>query len=195
MPPDSKGQPARAVFLDRDGVIIEDSGYVGEISRVNFLPLVGQAIRQLNAAGFKVIIVTNQAGVARGFFREEDVHRVNDYVCGKLAEENAVIDAVYYCPHHIEAVIEEYRKDCNCRKPKTGMIENAARDFNLDIKKSFLIGDSAKDIEAGRRAGCRTIMINNTGNGHRINAHYTARSLVDAVRWILEFNEGKNKKN
>ncbi len=103
----------RAVFLDRDGTIIEDAGYIGEISRIKFLPMVSEAIKLLSESGFKVIITTNQAGVARGYFTEEAVKEVNRYIEETLATQGALIDRTYYCPHHVEGVVKEYRKECH----------------------------------------------------------------------------------
>jgi D-glycero-D-manno-heptose 1,7-bisphosphate phosphatase len=194
MPPEDQRRRARAVFLDRDGVIIEDTGYIGDIARVKFLPGVGQAIKQLNSKNFKVIIISNQAGVARGYFSEEDVRAVNTHIQEKLAEKQAAIDGIYYCPHHIEGVIEKYTVDCDCRKPKTGMIENAVRDFHIDLEKSFIIGDNASDVEAGRRAGCRTVLITATGKGADAAADHSANDLPDAVKWLLEHDKGKYEK-
>jgi len=186
----------KAIFLDRDGVIIEDAGYVGEIERVKFIPGTGKAIRLLNDNDFKVIIITNQAGVARGYFSEEAVEEINTYVQGMLAKEGALIDKIYYCPHHKEGVIEEYRKDCYFRKPSPGMIEEAVRDFHIDLRRSFLIGDKSNDIEAGRRAGCKTILLNvkntedNTG-GTEVVSDHTAPDLYEAVRWLVRHGAGK----
>jgi D-glycero-D-manno-heptose 1,7-bisphosphate phosphatase len=178
----------RAVFLDRDGTIIEDSGYVGEIGRVKFLPRVGAAIKLLNENKFKVIITTNQAGVARGYFDEAAVRRVNSYVREKLAEEGAFVDRVYYCPHHVEGVIEEYRRECSCRKPNTGMIEMAVRDLGVDVGASFAIGDKESDVEAGRRAGCRTILLAGAGRGVPVSADYIAPDLYRAVKWLIKLD-------
>lgn len=189
MPSEGQRRRARAVFLDRDGVINEDVGYIGDAARVKILPGVAQAIHQLNQKKFKVIVVTNQSAVARGLFSEADVQQVNDYIKKKLAEKQAVIDGIYYCPHHIEGVIEKYRRDCNCRKPKTGMIEDAVRDFHLDLKSSFLIGDNESDIEAGRRADCRTILITSTGKGTNAAADYAAGDLPEAVACLLKVDE------
>ncbi|MBI4333172.1 MAG: HAD family hydrolase [Chloroflexi bacterium] len=181
----------RAIFLDRDGTIIEDTGYVGEREKVRFLPRAGEAIRLLNENGFKVIVITNQAGVARGYFTEAAVADVNSYVCESLAGMGASIDKIYYCPHHIEGTIEEYRKECYFRKPNPGMIEEAVRDFGIDLRNSFVVGDKASDIEAGRRAGCRTILLAGQvppageDNGGSLPDH-VAPDLYEAVMWLLE---------
>jgi len=174
----------RAVFLDRDGVIIEDAGYIGEIGRVKFLPGASQAIRRLNEMNFKVIIVTNQAGVARGYFDEAAVREVNGYVRQKLAEESATIDGIYYCPHHIDGTVEKYRQQCDCRKPNPGMLLSAARDFGIELSASFIIGDKESDIEAGRRAGCRTIRLAAADPPEPTAADYVARDLDQALAWL-----------
>jgi D-glycero-D-manno-heptose 1,7-bisphosphate phosphatase len=177
----------KAVFLDRDGTFIEDTGYVGEIERVKFLPGVVEAIKLLNTNRFTVIVVTNQAGVARGYFSEEDVEKVNNHIQKSLAGEGAVIDSFYYCPHHVDGVIEEYRGDCYNRKPNPGMLEEAARDFHIDLKRSFIIGDNVTDVEAGHRAGCRGILLAVEGRpaGDTV-PDYTAGSIHDAVKWLLD---------
>jgi D-glycero-D-manno-heptose 1,7-bisphosphate phosphatase len=179
----------KAVFLDRDGTIIEDSGYVAGRERVKFLPRSPQAIKLLNENGYKVIVISNQAGVARGYFSEEAVKETNRYIQESLARQGALINRFYYCPHHIEGVIEEYRKECYDRKPNPGMIEQAKSDFMVDLNKSFVIGDRYSDIEAGLRAGCRTVLLGNgAADGEEITArpHRTARDLYEAVEWLLD---------
>ena len=187
----------RAVFLDRDGVIIEDVGYLNECSRIKFLPRVSEAIKLLNKNGFKVIIVTNQAGVARGYFTEETVEEINRNTQESLAKQGAYIDKIYYCPHHIEGIVEEYRKDCHCRKPNPGMIEEAAAEFGIDLKNSFVIGDKITDIEAGHRAGCKTILLasesppNKEGETTLMPNHVVA-GLYKAVKWLVEVSSRKD---
>jgi D-glycero-D-manno-heptose 1,7-bisphosphate phosphatase len=181
----------KAVFMDRDGVIIEDSGYPHERDKIRFLPRVGEAIKALNENGFKVIVITNQAGVARGYFTEETVKEVNRHIQKTLAEQGAYINMIYYCPHHTEGVIEEYKKDCYCRKPNPGMIEKAVCQFNIDLRSSFAIGDHHSDIEAGQRTGCRTILLSNgdSPNNERqiaIMPDHVASDLYEAVRWLLK---------
>lgn len=173
----------KAVFLDRDGVIIEDTGYVAGKDRVRFLPGSADAIRRLNENGFKVIVVSNQAGVARGYFDEAAVKETNEYIRDALARQGACIDAFYYCPHHVDGIIEAYRRDCYHRKPNPGMIEKAGRDFGIDLTESFLVGDRGCDIEAGRRAGCRTVLL----GVEQVDGlpDLTARDLPEAVTWIL----------
>jgi D-glycero-D-manno-heptose 1,7-bisphosphate phosphatase len=183
----------KAVFLDRDGTIIEDVGYPHERSDIRFLPRVGEAIKLLNENRFKVIVVTNQSGVARGYFTEETVKEINSYIQETLAREGASIHKFYYCPHHVDGTIEEYRQDCYCRKPNPGMIEEAVREFDIDVKNSFAIGDKSSDIEAGHRAGCKTILLasedhlNKEREGALI-ADYIATDLYEAVKLLLDFS-------
>ena len=177
----------RAVFLDRDGTIIEDVGYLNECSQIKFLPKVSEAIRLLNRNGFKVIVTTNQSGVARGYFAEETVTEINRYMQESLANQGALIDKIYYCPHHIEGTIKEYSKECHCRKPNPGMIEEAARVFGIDLKGSFVIGDKISDIEAGHRAGCKTVLLADRGHpeeGIALKPDYIAADLYEAVSWL-----------
>ena len=186
----------RAIFLDRDGTIIEDAGYIGEINRIKFLPMVGEAIKLLNESGFKVIITTNQAGIARGYFTEEAVREVNRYIEETLAKQGAFIDRTYYCPHHIEGIVEEYRKECHWRKPNPGMIEEAAREHSIDLKNSFVIGDKISDIEAGHRAGCKAVLLVGKDSPNRkvedaLVSEHVATDLYKAVEWLLNLSHKK----
>ena len=180
----------KAVFLDRDGTIVEDTGHLHERDKVRFLPGVDKAIRRLKKNGFKVIIVSNQAGVAKGYYTEDTVREINAYMLGLLAKQGAIIDAIYYCPHHAEGVVEQYRQACYCRKPNPGMLERAAADFNIDFSRSFVIGDHLTDIEAGRRVGCRTILLAseeavNNQNEVTPRPDYIASNLYQAVQCLL----------
>lgn len=181
----------RAIFLDRDGTIIENVGYLNECSKIKFLPRVSEAIKLLNENGFKVMVTTNQSGVARGFFTEETVREINRYIQESLAKQGALIDKTYYCPHHIEGIIEEYRKECYCRKPNPGMIEQAVGEFDIDLKGSFVIGDKSSDIEAGHRAGCKTILLAgedplNNEKETALTPDYVAPDLYEAVKWLVK---------
>jgi D-glycero-D-manno-heptose 1,7-bisphosphate phosphatase len=182
----------RAVFLDRDGVITpEPPQYAYKISQLAFIPKAADAIRLLNENGFLVVIVSNQAGIAYGYYREEDAELFNKAMVERLAQEDARIDAVYYCPHHAEAKVERYRRDCDCRKPEPGMLKRAEKELEIDMKQSFMIGDKQSDIEAGQRAGCKTIMVE-TGRGagelrnKRVRCDYIAADLYHAVMRILD---------
>ena len=182
-----------AVFLDRDGVITEDPPhYAHRLDQLRIIPGSGQAIQLLNAHNFRVFVISNQSGVARGYYREEDVKIFNDEMERLLAGEGAHIDAIYYCPHHPDAVVECYKMDCDCRKPKPGMIMQAAQKYSIDIPNSFVIGDKWSDIEAGRAAGCKTILVL-TGHGKgeyqttEGPADYYATDLFEAVnKYILK---------
>lgn len=154
----------RAVFLDRDGTINVDHGYVFRPEEFEFVPGAPEAIRRLKEAGCLVIVVTNQAGVARGLYDETDVHHLHRHLDRELARHGAAIDAYYYCPHHPEKGREPYLRECACRKPLPGMLLQAAADFALDLKESFLVGDKRSDIEAGLAAGCMPILVE-TGYG------------------------------
>ena len=181
----------RAVFLDRDGVITQEPPhYAHELSQLKLIPKSADAIRLLNENRFVVIVASNQAGIAHGYYREEDAILFHQAMKENLAKEGAYIDAIYYCPHHPEAKIERYRVDCNCRKPKPGMLTRAKRELNIDLKQSFIVGDKLSDIEAGKRAGCKTIMVR-TGYGveelksNEIDCDYVANDLYDAVQHTL----------
>ncbi len=148
-----------AVFLDRDGTVCEEMGYVNHTSRIRLFPWTARAIRKLNRAGLPVILVTNQSGVGRGYFAERLVMKAHLKIARELAAQDARLDGVYYCPHHPEARLKAYRKKCRCRKPATGMMEAAARRFGLDLESSFVVGDTYRDMEMGFRAGARTFLV------------------------------------
>ncbi|MBM3979152.1 MAG: HAD family hydrolase [Planctomycetes bacterium] len=150
--------PREAVFFDRDGTLIEEAHYLADPDCVRLIPGAADAVRALNAAGALVIVVTNQSGVARGYFPESRVDEVHERLSRLLAEFGAKVDAYYYCPHH------ETTGSCDCRKPKPGMLLTAARDFDIDLARSWMIGDKACDAGAGVAAGCRTLLVR-TGHG------------------------------
>lgn len=148
-----------AAFLDRDGVINKDVDFLSSPSDIEILPWAAEAIKRLNEKGIPVVVVTNQSGVARGYFSEMTLADIHEKMKKLLAREGASIDAIYYCPHLPEADKEEYAIECDCRKPAPGMILKAAKELNIDPARSFLVGDSERDIEAGNSAGCYTIMV------------------------------------
>lgn len=164
---DNNGQEAkrRAVFLDRDGVLTEEPPYYAHRSdQMRLTPRAAEAVKLLKDRNFVTIVVTNQAGIARGYYQEGDMRVFHRTMCDALQKTGAVIDAIYFCAHHPEAEIEEYRKSCQCRKPAPGMILDAARDFHIDLRASFVVGDMWSDIAAGRDVGCRTVLVR-TGRG------------------------------
>lgn len=189
-----------AVFLDRDGVVIEDTHYVGTTDRVRLVPGSPEAIARLNRDGWTVVIVTNQAGVARGLFPIAAVNLIHEHLNGLLTGYGAKFDGVYFCPHHPEGDVAEYRRECECRKPKPGMLLQASRDLGIDLGRSWLIGDRVSDLEAGAAAGCRTILVR-TGHGNRVDPiaidrqslklELIASNLADAVAKLTHFSRPK----
>jgi len=154
-------QSNRAIFLDRDNTLIENAGYLGDPAGVKILPGTADAIAALRALNFRLVLVSNQAGVARGYYTEADVESVNREMCRLLALENpaALIDASYFCPFHPEAPLPKYRQSHDWRKPNCGMLKQAALDLSLDLAQSWMIGDQLRDVSAGKKAGCRTILL------------------------------------
>ena len=181
-----------AVFLDRDGTLLEEAGYLDRLDRLVFFPFTIDAVRLLNRAGFPVVVVTNQAGIARGIFKESFVAEAHQHITQRLAAAGARVDAFYYCPHHPEAVIEQFRQTCECRKPKPGMLTRAAADLDLALDRSFVVGDRWHDLEAGQTVGARTVLVR-TGYGKTEEAvprpQLQPSAIVDnvmaAVSWIL----------
>ncbi|MBR6014340.1 MAG: HAD family hydrolase [Selenomonadaceae bacterium] len=142
----------KAFFFDRDGVLNKDVGYLYKIEKFKWIDGAKETVKLCNEKNFWVVVVTNQSGIARGFYTENDVKILHEFMQNDLKNFGACIDAFYFCPHHPEGKISEYAKICDCRKPKAGMIFQAAKDLNIDLKKSFLIGDSQRDIDAGKNA-------------------------------------------
>jgi D-glycero-D-manno-heptose 1,7-bisphosphate phosphatase len=165
--------PREAVFLDRDGTLIEEVHYLSAPEQVRPIPGAADAVRQLNAAGVLVVVVTNQAGVARGYFPERRVAEAHERLSALLAEAGARVDAYFYCPHHPTEGVGAYRAECACRKPKPGMLLTAARELDIDLGRSWMIGDKPDDAEAGLAAGCRTILVR-TGHGRALPAEANA---------------------
>lgn len=183
----------KAVFLDRDGTINEEMGYINHISRFKMFEFVPEAIKIFNEAGYLVIIVTNQSGLAKGYFDEALLNKIHQYLLEQVKQKSAVIDKIYICPHHPAEGKGKYKLDCMCRKPKTGMIDSAKKEFNIDISKSFVIGDRHKDVQFGQNAGLKTIMLM-TGYGKgeytyqkgqwNSNPDYICENLLDAANLI-----------
>lgn len=185
----------KVIFLDRDGTLNEEVHYLHRQEDLKLLSGVVEAVRRFNEAGYQVVVVTNQAGVARGYYTEEDVVQLHEYMNGLFARVGAHIDYFYYCPHHPEHGDGTYKKVCHCRKPDTGMFEQAEEVFKngVDKAESYMIGDKLLDIEAGRRYGVRSILV---GTGYGAGLHkdsvytdrtydYYAKDLTAAADWIL----------
>jgi D-glycero-D-manno-heptose 1,7-bisphosphate phosphatase len=176
-----------AVFLDRDGTVAEEAGYLNHISRFRMFPFAADAIRRLNDAGFPVMVVTNQSGVGRGYFPEALVDAVHELMTKQLAAAGARLEAIYYCPHTSADA-------CESRKPKPGMLERAAREHALDLSRSFVVGDRYGDIELARNVGARSILVR-TGYGEgelawhaskwAVQPDFVAQTLSEAADWIL----------
>jgi D-glycero-D-manno-heptose 1,7-bisphosphate phosphatase len=173
-----------AVFMDRDGTVCEEVGYVNHPSRCRILPFAAEAVRQINRAGAKAIIVSNQAGVARGYFGESLVHEVHQKVLDEMEGEGAHIDAVYFCPHHPEGSVAEYRKVCVCRKPRRGMLDRAEKEMGVDLARSFVIGDRYTDVELAALHGLRSALVM-TGYG-RGEWEYHRQEWKHRPDWVCE---------
>lgn len=184
-----------AVFLDRDGTINEQMGYINHLCRFKLLAGAAEAIKLLNDAEIPVVVISNQSGLARGYFPEELLVAVHEKMDRLLAEKGAHVDGIYYCPHHPEAKEERFRDTCNCRKPKPGLVFQAADELNLDPEKSFVVGDRWSDIKTAANCGAKSILVR-TGYGRgdeeyigphqEIQPDYKAEDLLEAVKWILK---------
>lgn len=143
-----------AVFLDRDGVLTVEKSYVCSIEELEIFPYVRECIAQIHKKGFLAIVITNQSGIARGMFTEEELHKMN-----RMLMQETGVDAVYYCPHHPQGMVEKYKVICDCRKPKTGLLERACKDYQIDLDNSYMVGDRAGDILAGMKMGIKTVLL------------------------------------
>jgi D-glycero-D-manno-heptose 1,7-bisphosphate phosphatase len=184
----------RAVFLDRDGTINVEVGYLSDLAQLKLIPGAGAAIKKLNESRLKVVLVTNQSGVARGYFTEPFVQETHARLEQMLHNEGARLDGIYYCPHHPTAGSPPYTVVCDCRKPGTGLIDRAARDLAIDVKKSYVVGDKWSDVELGQRAGAHAILVksgfapDDPGNvrpSHVVDPDFIAHDIMEAVEWIL----------
>ncbi len=180
----------KAVFLDRDGTIIEDVGYLNSPEQIKFIPGSIEAIKKLNENGYKVVVITNQSGVARSLISEDMLQTIDKTIQKKILNGDAYLDMIYYCPHHPEAGHYPYKQECDCRKPAPGMINKAQKDLNIDLTKSFMIGDKTSDIEAGQRVGIKNILVlSGRGQGEKdkikTQPDLIAKTLKEAADWIL----------
>lgn len=184
-----------AVFLDRDGTINEQMGYINHISRFQLLPGAAEAIGKLNRAGIPVVVVTNQSGLARGYFPESLLVAVHEKMKKQLAEKGAHVDGIYICPHHPEAKEEKFRQNCNCRKPQNGLFEAAAKDLHIDLTRSYVVGDRWSDLKAADKCRAKGVLVL-TGYGRgdfeyigpqqHIQPYFVAEDLSGAVDWIMD---------
>ena len=185
----------RAVFLDRDGNVCEDVGYLGDPSKLEVYPYAAESIRRINESSILAILVTNQSGVARGHFGEDAVLQVHDRLERELARGGARLDGIYYCPHHPTIGHPPYRQVCECRKPRPGMLVRAAADHDIDLSQSFVVGDKYSDVRLAHEAGARAVLVR-TGYGRGEweydrptwprQPEHVAETLEDAVDWILD---------
>jgi D-glycero-D-manno-heptose 1,7-bisphosphate phosphatase len=182
------------IFFDRDGTINEEVNYLSSPEQLKLIPRAIQAIQEANTTGSKVFIISNQAGVARGFMNEEQVQLVNKSLLQLLLQKDCTIDKLYYCPHHPDYGEPPYRADCECRKPKIGMLLQAALEFQIDLASSFVVGDKLTDIQTATNAGATGILVK-TGYGLRemnllrqnnVHPAYIADDIFDAVQFIKQ---------
>lgn len=179
----------KTVFLDRDGTINKKVGYLSSSDQISFLPTITESVRKLNDKNFVVIVITNQPVVAKGLATEKDVKSINNTLVSMLNKEHAYINAIYSCPHHPHADMKEYRVACECRKPKLAMFNQATKDFNIDLGNSYIIGDTTRDIMAGKNLGIPTFLV---GTGDEKNdkifpivPDYKCKKFSDAADIII----------
>ena len=186
----------RAVFLDRDGTINVEVNYLQKVEQLELISGASTGIHLLNEAGYQTVVCTNQSAVARGYLSEAYLAKIHEELRNMLARKDARIDSFYYCPHHPAEGRPPYRVKCDCRKPRPGMLVSAARDQDIDLKKSFVIGDKVSDLEAGAAVGCKSILVL-TGYGRkfkrklkhlRLQPAYIAEDILDACRWIVKYD-------
>jgi len=184
-----------AVFLDRDGTINEQMGYINHISRFVLLAGAAEAIAKLNRLDIPVVVVSNQSGLGRGYFPEELLEQVHAKMHRLLAEKGAHIDGLYWCPHHPDAKVARFqKKNCGCRKPDIGLLKQAATELNLDLEQSFMVGDRWSDLKCGNKAGTQSILVltgygrgdlEYIGPGQQVQPDFVADDLPAAVDWIV----------
>jgi D,D-heptose 1,7-bisphosphate phosphatase len=178
----------RAVFLDKDDTLIEDVPYNVDPEKIRLTPRAAEGLQLLHRLGYRLLIVSNQSGVARGYFAESALAAVEERLRDLFDQLRVPLDGFYYCPHHPEGAVPGYAVACSCRKPQPGLILRAAREHDIDLKQSWLIGDKLDDVEAGRRAGCSTVLLK---RGHssfpaeeKMNVPFLAEDLAEAARII-----------
>ena len=169
-----------AVFLDRDGVLTEESSYISSLEELHIFPYVAKCVRQIHEKGYYAIVITNQSGVARGLFSEKQLVEMNNYLMQRTG-----VDAVYYCPHHPEGKVTKYRQNCLCRKPGTGMFESACREWDIDLAHSYMVGDRAGDVMAGQNAGVKTVLVESGYGSERLESDVTPDYLFEDLRDVV----------
>ncbi len=182
----------KAIFLDRDGTITVSGDHIHKIEDFRLIPKAAEGLKILQNAGYKLIIITNQAGIGKNIYTKEIYFNFRDYLHNRLKEQGILITAEYFCPHHLGKGIGEYKIDCNCRKPKIGMLEQAAENFDLNLEDCWVIGDNVSDIDAGKKAQCKTIHVLTGEVKTSINyANFVAYDLIEAANYII--NKDNNK--
>jgi D-glycero-D-manno-heptose 1,7-bisphosphate phosphatase len=176
----------KAVFLDRDGVINVDNGYVSQRDDFKFIEGVIDACKKAKEKGYLLVVITNQSGIARGYFTEEQFHTLTEWMDWSMADRGVDLDGIYYCPHHSEHGIGEYKVNCDCRKPKPGMLFDAIKELNIDVKQSILIGDKVSDLQAGIAAGVETNYLVRTGKKITAEGEELATSIFDDLASALD---------
>jgi D-glycero-D-manno-heptose 1,7-bisphosphate phosphatase len=200
------GKRRAAVFLDRDGTINEEIGYMDRLEKLRLIPGAAEAIRLINASGMKTVVVTNQSGVARGIFTESFVAEIHARLGEMLRAEGASLDGIYFCPHHPTEGRGDYLRGCECRKPAPGLLLRAAAELHLDPARSYMVGDTLKDIEAGASVGARGVLVRTrygeesaatlaaarpeTKDGATVRPAHIAADLREAIAWIMEDRKG-----
>ena len=196
-----------AVFLDRDGTILEDPGYLDDSEGLVIYGEALDAVQIIREVGMRVVVVTNQSGLARGLFSEKALHDIHDSLREAFLHQGSPLDAIYFCPHHPQADVAQYRRHCNCRKPEPGLLRRAAEALGIDLARSYMIGDKISDIVAGHRAGCKAAILVETGAGAQSvkelekrkpsrsastgrpsmgQPEHVASDILQAAQWILE---------
>jgi D-glycero-D-manno-heptose 1,7-bisphosphate phosphatase len=178
-------RPGAAVFLDRDGTLISEVGYLHRREQLEVLPGVPAALRNLRECGFKLIVVTNQSAVARGLLSEADLADIHHLLREKLAAEGAFLDAIYYCPHHPSEGQGNYRITCSCRKPRTGMVDQAAADLGVDPRVSYVIGDQDVDLKLAAQVGATGVLLHDGASSAILSGTVIADDLAQAAQWIV----------
>lgn len=173
---------SKAVFLDRDGVINIDHGYVHLVDDFEYVDGVFEACRQIKNLGYKLVVVTNQSGIARGMYSEDDFHFLTEWMDWNFEDQGVTLDGIYYCPHHAEAGVGEYKIDCDCRKPKPGMLLSAAKFLKIDLSQSVMVGDKVDDLRAGIAAGIGNNILVRNDNPLTDDAQILASHVVNSIK-------------